>query len=91
MLIGKVFRSKVAHGRIKSIGTEKARSLPGVLAVITAEDYPDVRTGLSIRDQTVMARGKVRYIGEPVAAVAAVDARAADRALEDRQSHHRPV
>ncbi|MBW1799687.1 MAG: xanthine dehydrogenase family protein [Deltaproteobacteria bacterium] len=82
MLICRVFRSKIAHGRIKRILTDKAGALPGVAAVITAEDYPDVRTGLSIQDQTVLAREKVRYIGEPVAAVAAVDARTADRALD---------
>jgi CO/xanthine dehydrogenase Mo-binding subunit/aerobic-type carbon monoxide dehydrogenase small subunit (CoxS/CutS family) len=82
MLIGKILRSKIPHGRLRRIGTEKALSLPGVAAVITARDFPDVRTGISVQDQQVMAREKVRYLGEAVAAVAAVDAGTADRALD---------
>jgi CO/xanthine dehydrogenase Mo-binding subunit/aerobic-type carbon monoxide dehydrogenase small subunit (CoxS/CutS family) len=82
MLIGKILRSRVPHGRIRRIITEKALSLPGVACVITARDFPDVRTGISVQDQTVMATEKVRYVGEAVAAVAAVDADTADRALD---------
>lgn len=82
MLVGKILRSQVPHARIKRIKTDKASSVPGVAAVITAQDFPDVRWGLVLHDETVMARDKIRYIGEPVAAVAAVDVETAQRALD---------
>lgn len=82
MLTGKVLRSQIPHARIKRIKTDKALSVPGVVAVITAQDFPDIRTGLVIQDEVVLARDKIRYIGEPVAAVAAIDAQTAQRALD---------
>ncbi len=81
MLFGKILRSQIPHARIKKIQTDRALSLPGVEAVITAEDFPDVKTGLAIQDEVVLARDKVRYIGEPVAAVAAIDPETAEKAL----------
>jgi CO/xanthine dehydrogenase Mo-binding subunit len=53
-----------------------------VKAVITAEDIPDGRYGPFIKDEPVLARGKVRYIGEPVAAVAAIDREIAEEAIQ---------
>ena len=47
MLVGKILRSQVPHARIKRIKTDKALSVPGVAAVITAQDFPDVRMGIS--------------------------------------------
>ncbi|MFH1950391.1 MAG: molybdopterin cofactor-binding domain-containing protein [Pseudomonadota bacterium] len=82
LLFGKILRSDIAHGRIKRINTDKAQSLPGVVSVITAADFPDVKTGMTIQDQPVLAKQKVRYIGEPLAAVAAVDTPTADRAMD---------
>jgi putative selenate reductase molybdopterin-binding subunit len=82
MLVGKILRSQVPHARIKRIGTDKALAVPGVTAVITARDFPDVRWGLVLHDETAMARDKIRYVGEPVAAVAAVDAEVAQRAMD---------
>ncbi|MDP2661447.1 MAG: hypothetical protein Q8R28_12040 [Dehalococcoidia bacterium] len=81
MLVGKLLHSAYAHARIKSIDTSKAEGLPGVMAVVTAADCPDVRAGSSLKDLQVFARDKVRWLGEPVAAVAAVDEDTADRAL----------
>lgn len=81
MLWAKVLRSPVAHARIVSINTEKARNLPGVKAVLTAEDMPEARYGALVLDMGVFARGKVRYIGESVAAVAAVDEATALKAV----------
>lgn len=81
LLTGKILRSTIAHGRIRRILTDKARSLPGVFSVITAADFPSVRTGMTIQDQPVLARDKVLYFGEPLAAVAAVDGRTAEEAL----------
>lgn len=82
MLICKVLRSETPHARIKSINKEKALSLPGVKAVITAADFPDVKIGFTIQDEVIMARDKVRYIGEALAAVAAVDEETAEKALK---------
>ncbi|MFH1123980.1 MAG: molybdopterin cofactor-binding domain-containing protein [Pseudomonadota bacterium] len=82
MLTGKILRSQVPHARIKRIKTDRARSVPGVAAVITAQDFPDIRMGFLIQDEVVLATDKIRYIGEPVAAVAAIDAQTAERALD---------
>lgn len=81
MLVGKILRAKIPHALIKSINTEKASSLPGVFAVITSKDFPDIRIGFMIQDEVVLAEEKIRYIGEPVAAVAAVDHETAEKAL----------
>ncbi|HYB43160.1 MAG TPA: xanthine dehydrogenase family protein molybdopterin-binding subunit, partial [Candidatus Methylomirabilis sp.] len=81
MLCGRVFRSAVPHARIARLDVARARGLPGVRAVITAADVPDVRYGGSLKDETVFATDKVRYVGQPVAAVAATTADAADAAL----------
>jgi len=82
MLHGKVLRSIHPHARILRIDTEKAKRLRGVKTVITAEDLPDIKYGNWLVDMRIFARGKVRYIGEPVAAVAAVDEDTASEALE---------
>lgn len=81
MLWGRVFRSTEPHARIARIDTRRARALPGVRAVITADDVPDVRYGGGLKDETVLARGRVRYVGQPVAAVAAATPEAAEAAL----------
>jgi len=82
MLHGKILRSPYPHARIIKIDTSRAKRVPGVKAVITADDLPDSRFGPFIKDEPVLARDKVRYIGEPVAAVAATDLDAAEEALE---------
>src|SRR3989441_10428586 len=81
MLVGKVFRSTEPHARIVRVDTARARALPGVRAVMTAADVPDVRYGGALKDETVFALGKVRYVGQPVAAVAATTPEAAEAAL----------
>lgn len=82
MLRGGVLRSIYPHARILRIDTSRAERLPGVKAVLTAKDVPDCRYGVFIKDEVVFARTKVRYIGEPVAAVAAIDRETVQRALE---------
>src|SRR5918992_5267408 len=72
MLYGKTLFSTKAHAKIKKINTDKAKRLPGVVAVVTGEDARWTH-GESIKDKPFLAHGKVRYIGEPVAAVAAED------------------
>ncbi len=82
MLWGKILRSIFPHARILNIDKNKALKLPGVKAVITFEDIPDGRYGPFIKDEPVLAREKVRYIGEPVAAVAAIDKEIAEEAIQ---------
>jgi CO/xanthine dehydrogenase Mo-binding subunit len=82
MLWGKVLRSIYPHAEIVHIDKSKAERLSGVKGVITAEDIPDGRYGPFIKDEPVLARGKVRYIGEPVAAVAAIDREIAEEAIQ---------
>ena len=83
MLHGVMLGSPHAHARILSYDTSRARAIPGVEAVITAEDLPAINFGTIIKDQPVLARGKVRHMNEPVAAVAAVDLPTARRALQE--------
>ena len=73
MLRGRVLRSPYAHARILHVDTSRAEVLPGVAAVASAKDLPLVRYGSSIQDETAFAVDRVRYAGEAVAAVAAVD------------------
>lgn len=81
-LVGKILRSKVPAGRIIRVDVSKARGLPGVRAVIAATDTPDVLGGWIIRDTPMFARDVVRYVGEPIAAVAADSVECALRALD---------
>ncbi|WP_328912746.1 MULTISPECIES: xanthine dehydrogenase family protein molybdopterin-binding subunit [unclassified Streptomyces] len=82
MLWGHTLRSTLAHARIVSVDTAEALAVPGVRAVLTYDDLPTpVRTyGLEIQDTPVLAHGKVRHHGEPVALVAADHPETARRA-----------
>lgn len=80
MLHGKVLFSARPHAKVRRIDTEKAKKYPGVHAVITGKDTPWIH-GESIHDKPFLAQEKVRYIGEPVAAVAAVDEDTAQAAV----------
>jgi len=83
MLMCKILKSTRSHARILSIDTSKAERLPGVRAVITGQDIPDVHFGSgAVKDRRVFALEKVRYVGEPLAAVAAVDEMTALEALD---------
>src|SRR5215217_122696 len=87
-----ILRSSVAHGTIRSIDTAAARALPGVHAVITAADIGPAIPTIPLRqeplpafrqyEQPVLAHGKVRYVGEPIAVVVADSAALAEDALE---------
>jgi len=83
MLYGKILGSPVAHGIIRRIDTTRALALPGVLAVITADDVPHTRYGVSParEDEQILAVDRVRYVGDEIAAVAAVDEETAERAI----------
>jgi 4-hydroxybenzoyl-CoA reductase alpha subunit len=83
MLHGKTLRSPHPHALIKRIDTSKALAMPGVHAVITGADMPEKYGVIPwTQDETALAVGKVRFIGDPVAAVAAIDEDTAIRAIE---------
>ena len=77
---GKAVRSGFPHARIVSIDTSKAKAHPGVLAVITAQDVPDVLTGRQLQDTPILALDRVRFIGEKVAVVGAESREIAEEA-----------
>ena len=87
MLHGKILRSTVAHGRIKSIDTSAAAKVPGVHGVFTADDIlkviPDPYYGPAFHDQPILAIDKVRFVGEPVAVVVASDPHVAEAAVHE--------
>ncbi len=84
MVHAKILLSPIAHGRIVRIDAARALALPGILAIITGADVPENTCyGVSPAryDEEILARTKVRHVGDPVAAVAAVDEKTAERAL----------
>ncbi len=92
MAHGKLLRATQAHARIKSIDTAEAEALPGVLAVLTGEALP-VKFGImpTSQDEHALAVEKVRYVGDPVAAVAAVDEETAEAACELIRVEYEPL
>ena len=81
-VVGRCLRSPHPSARIVSIDTRQAKALPGVRAVLTGADVPDVRYGRLCRDYPVLAQGVVRFVGDKVAAVAADSVDIAEAALE---------
>ncbi len=86
MLHGKIFRSTIPHGRIVSIDVSAAVAMPGVHRVVTGEDIlkviPEPYFGPAFHDQPILALGKVRHFGEPVAVVIAADPHTAETAAQ---------
>ncbi|MBI5441966.1 MAG: 4-hydroxybenzoyl-CoA reductase subunit alpha [Deltaproteobacteria bacterium] len=84
MLHGKILTSPHAHARILSIDTSEAEKLPGVKAVITHKDVPDVKYGISPArwDENIFCIEKVRFVGDKVAAVACIDEETCYKALK---------
>jgi CO/xanthine dehydrogenase Mo-binding subunit len=82
MLHGRVLRSPFPHARIRKIDTSRAKALPGVKAVVTYADTPGIRFGPRTEDWTILADNKVRFYGDEVAAVAAIDEDIAEEALD---------
>src|SRR6266571_1514337 len=85
MLYGRIFRSSVAHGRIRRLDVSAAQAVGGVHRVVSADDLkeivPDPYYGPAFHDQPVLAVDKVRYVGEPVAVVLAADPHVAEEAV----------
>ncbi|MBI4494401.1 MAG: molybdopterin-dependent oxidoreductase [Chloroflexi bacterium] len=81
VLEAKVLRSPYPHARVLHVDTSRARRLPGVVAVVAGADSPKRRWGTFVQDQYPLAVDRVRYVGDELAAVAAVDADVAQEAL----------
>nr|MCU0255195.1 hypothetical protein [Vicinamibacterales bacterium] len=88
MLHGRILRSPHARARIVRLDTTKARALPGVKAVVTNADAPDL---VFSERQPLLAKGFVHYVGEEVAAVAATDPFIADEALRLIEVEYEPL
>ena len=86
MLYGKVFRATVPHGRIRSIDTQAARTVPGVHRVVTGDDIRNLIAepyyGPAFHDQPILAIDKACHVGEPIAVVLASDPHVAERAAQ---------
>ncbi|MCW9097274.1 MAG: 2Fe-2S iron-sulfur cluster-binding protein, partial [Ignavibacteriaceae bacterium] len=84
MIYGKLLLSPLPHAKIKSIKTEKAKALPGVKVILTGADVTDLTYGTSPPryDENVLAKDKVRYVGDVVAAVAAIDEETCYKAIK---------
>ncbi|HEX5451811.1 MAG TPA: molybdopterin cofactor-binding domain-containing protein, partial [Candidatus Limnocylindrales bacterium] len=93
MAHAKILRSPQAHARIRSIDVSAARRRPGVLAVVSAADLPDVDLvyGHAVRDHPLIARDVVRFVGEPVVGVVAEDPVTAEEALADIEVEYEPL
>jgi 4-hydroxybenzoyl-CoA reductase alpha subunit len=96
MLYGKILRSPYPHAKILNIDTSKADKLIGVKAVVTGKDTPGRKQGIWRRfpelcDEEILCREKVRYIGDPVAAVAAIDEDTAEEALDLIEVEYEPL
>ncbi|MCP4250505.1 MAG: molybdopterin-dependent oxidoreductase, partial [bacterium] len=90
MLYGAIKFSEHAHARIAHIDTSRAERLPGVRAVITADDVPEVRFGF-LRDNLALKQGKVRQFRDEVAAVAAIDPDIAHEAIDLIDVEYEPL
>ena len=90
-LWGKVLRSPYPHARITRVNTDRAKAYPGVLAVLTAADIPAVLTGRRLRDMPMLASDRVRFIGEKVAVVAAVERDVAEEAAHLIEVEYEPL
>ena len=101
MLYGKVLRSPHAHARIRSIDVTEAQAMPGVQAVVTGADFPQLASAVEEAGESqidvwdlarnVIARDKVYYHGHPVAAVAAVSNEVAQAALGKIRVDYEPL
>jgi len=90
LLYARIKRSPHPHALIKSIDTRKAEALPGVKVVVTGKDFPN-RIGLYLKDKHIFARDRVRFVGEPVAGVAAISEEIAEKALELIEVEYEPL
>jgi CO/xanthine dehydrogenase Mo-binding subunit len=94
MLHGKLLRSPLPHARIRSIDTTEALAILGVVCIVTGDDVAplaDQFYGVGLRDQPVIALDRVRFVGDPVAAIVAVDEATAFRAAQTIKVDYEPL
>jgi CO/xanthine dehydrogenase Mo-binding subunit len=91
LLHARLLRSPHAHARIKLIDVSKARALPGVRAILTAADIPELRPAAPTRAHAILAIDRVIFVGQPVAAVAADEPSIADEALDLIEVEYEPL
>src|SRR5205807_10142788 len=89
---GRLLRSTQAHARLLKVDVSRALAYPGVVAIVTGADMPE-KMGImpSTQDETALAVDKVRYVGEPIAAVAALDEDTAFEALSFIRVDYEPL
>src|SRR3990172_1979805 len=80
-LWGLILRSPIPNGRVVSVDTSGAKAIPGVRTVLTGNELPTTLIGRRMKDMPVLARDRVRYVGEPIAALAAETPDIAEEAL----------
>ena len=90
LLYARIKRSPHPHARIKSIDTSRAEALPGVKAVVTGQDFSGY-IGLYLQDRHIFCRDRVRYVGDPVAGVAALSEAIAEQAVELINVEYEPL
>src|SRR5688572_17028324 len=93
MLWGRFVRSQVPHARLRTVDVSAARALDGVHAVLTATDIGEVRVGVAMKDMPLLCADRVRYVGDPIAVIAAESPRLAAEAaaLVDIDYEHLPA
>lgn len=94
LLHARIVRSTQPHARIARVDASAAQAVPGVVAIVTAEDFAGakyVHHGGPLADRTVLAAGKVRFVGEEIAGVAAETVAAAEEAVRRFEVHYRPL
>ncbi len=91
MLVGRIFRSNVPHALISRLDVSRARAIPGVRAVLTSADISNVRFSPAVKDVTVLALDRVRFVGQPVAAIAATSVEIAEQALAAIEIDYEPL
>jgi CO/xanthine dehydrogenase Mo-binding subunit len=84
MAHARILRSPVAHAKLVKVDAARAKEFPGVIATLTRDDIQgfNYKYGATYKDQSIVAVDKVRYVGDPVAAVLADDAATAEQALD---------
>jgi carbon-monoxide dehydrogenase large subunit len=90
LLFARIKRSPLPHALIKRIDASRALALPGVKAVVTGADFPGF-SGLYLQDRHIFCRGRVRYVGDPVAGVAAISEEIAEKALDLIDIEYEPL
>jgi len=93
MAYAKILRARHPHARIRGVDTSRAATLPGVYAVVTGRDFPPIKYGIMpvSQDEEPLCVDRVRFVGDPVAAVAAVDEETAERAMHLIEVEYEPL